>query len=164
MNDLNVAQSLKVLNLKRDRYFYWTITKELIRPKFRGEGRGGRTRLSLMNLVELSLIKALVGLGVELNAIKNIIGAKVKPGHKTTPRRFTPFLEWAREEYQKEGRDYSGFYLFLYKDEADRWAFFVVYYLRDFRLSDIMKKFNPVIVFELFSIMKNLEQKTGLNF
>jgi hypothetical protein len=162
--DFNISQSLKILDIKRQQYFYWTIIKELIKPDFRGEGRGGRTRLSLMNLVELSIIKALVGLGVELNVVRRILQVRFNSTDKRKSLKSMRLLEWACREYRRKNRDYPKCYLLLYKEiikEKNQWIFYPLYYLRSIDLGSILERANPAIILEFFSILKNIEDRTG---
>ena len=61
------------LGLDKNQLFHWTQTKKLMRPIYLGEGRGGRSKFSLDDLLTLALIMEINSFGVELNTIKKIM-------------------------------------------------------------------------------------------
>lgn len=61
------------LGIDKNQLFHWTQTKKLMRPILLGEGRGGRTKFSLDDLLTLSLINKINDFGIELNTLKIIM-------------------------------------------------------------------------------------------
>lgn len=69
----NLAYAMGILQVDRDKLFYWISRRKLIKPVVQGRGRGGRTFLSIDNLLDLALIKEFVAWGFDLNAVDNIL-------------------------------------------------------------------------------------------
>jgi len=61
------------LGINKNRLFHWIQTKKLMRPIVLGEGRGGRTKFSIDDLLTLSLIEEINNFGIELNTLKKIM-------------------------------------------------------------------------------------------
>lgn len=66
------------LGINKNQLFHWIQTKKLLRPIVLGEGRGGRTKFSIDNILTLALIKIINGYGIELNNLKKIMGCLEK--------------------------------------------------------------------------------------
>jgi hypothetical protein len=73
----SVAEALEILEMDRDRLFYLISRRGLVQPAFRGIGRGGRTRLSLFNILNLALIRELLSWEISTQAIKQIFSGRV---------------------------------------------------------------------------------------
>lgn len=63
----------KYLNITKDQLLHWVQTRRLIKPTKEGKGRGGRSRFSFENLLNLALIKELSDFGMELHSVKAIL-------------------------------------------------------------------------------------------
>lgn len=63
----------KLLNINRNKLFFWTQTKRLVVPMKEVRGSGKGNKFSFKNLLDLALIKKLDDSGYELNAIQIII-------------------------------------------------------------------------------------------
>lgn len=63
----------KFLGIDKNQLFHWTQSKKLMRPTYLGEGRGGRSKFSLDDLLTLALIMKINDFGVELNTLKKIM-------------------------------------------------------------------------------------------
>jgi len=61
------------LGIDKNQLFHWTQSKKLMRPTYLGEGRGGRSKFSLDDLLTLALIMEINNFGVELNTLKKIM-------------------------------------------------------------------------------------------
>ena len=74
MSELYEARHVRqFLGIDKNQLFHWTQTKKLMRPILLGEGRGGRTKFSIDDLLTLSLIKKINDFGIELNTLKKIM-------------------------------------------------------------------------------------------
>lgn len=84
------------LHINKDQLLHWVQTRRLIKPAIEGKGRGGRSKFSLENLLDLALIKELADFGMELHSVKAML-----EGKKTE----TPWKVFKknRELYEKEG-------------------------------------------------------------
>ena len=71
-----VAKDIKaLLGISPGQLFHWGKTWRLISPEVKSAGRQGKDKYSFMNLLRLSLIKELVGLGIELSQIQNFLAS-----------------------------------------------------------------------------------------
>jgi len=74
MNQTYESRHIKeFLGIDKNRLFHWIQTKRLMRPILLGEGRGGRTKFSIDDLLNLSLIEKINNFGIELNTLKKIM-------------------------------------------------------------------------------------------
>ena len=74
MNQTYESRHVKeFLGINKNQLFHWLKTKRLMRPILLGEGRGGRTKFSIDDLLTLSLIKEINEFGIELNTLKKIM-------------------------------------------------------------------------------------------
>lgn len=68
----------KFLNITKSQLLHWVQTRRLIKPAIEGKGRGGRSKFSFENLLDLALIKELADFGMELHSVKAIMEGKKK--------------------------------------------------------------------------------------
>ena len=61
------------LGINKNQLFHGLKTKTLMRPILLGEGRGGRTKFTIDDLLTLTLIEKINNFGIELNTIKKIM-------------------------------------------------------------------------------------------
>ena len=65
------------LEIDKDHLHHWVNNKGLVKPVIEAGGRGGRNKFSFENLFFLALIKELLGFGVDLRTIREIIEQKI---------------------------------------------------------------------------------------
>ena len=138
MSQLFESRHIKqYLGINKNQLYHWIQTKRLIKPAIIGTGRGGRSKFTFENLLNLSLIRELYEFGLDLNLIKKIMDRVKKPEFPDddfAARMETwgaigvgPFEREIRSEfkgsiwdYYKENRDQlrkEGYTLEIYKTE-----------------------------------------------
>lgn len=90
----NLVRAIEIIGVDRERLFYWISHKRLIKPLVKGKGRGGRTFLSLENLLDLALINELSILGISLETISEFL--------ESTSGRWMLFRK-DRKKYEEHG-------------------------------------------------------------
>ena len=83
----------ELIGIDKNRLFFWVQTKGLICPEQQGRGRGGCSRFSFGNLLDIALIKELRDFGINFNEIKKILQVSkgtgcliVTQGEKENPK------------------------------------------------------------------------------
>lgn len=77
MESYKISDALKILNIPRDKMFYWIVRLNLIAPLIQGTGKGSHaTRLSIQNIIDLAITKKLIEIGFEINAIEKILNKR----------------------------------------------------------------------------------------
>lgn len=169
-----IIDAVNLLGVSRDRLFYWIKFQRLTTPEVRGEGRGTRSRLSILNIVELSIAKELASLGIELTLVRRILETTVTSheiesttGKRKTksPKKTLKLSEFVCEEYRKKERDYPSFYLIIFKNEKNEYEFYPLWYVRRPDLGSIMKMRNAtvkaMVIVNIFEILQGIEKKLG---
>lgn len=164
-----IAEALKILELGeegRDRVFYWIMHKNLIVPEIQGEGRGGRTKLSIKNIVELGLIKELAGFGFELNAVKKVLEMKHDIHFDKDGKRLEKslerqsFVDYICHEYRRsrEGQEFDIF-LTIHKDKNNKFVFGSLHNWSNSKFGTVFEKdINSVFVVDLYGILERIEK------
>lgn len=179
MNIMNIkiADALRILGLgeeKRDQLFYWIKTKRLIKPEKEGIGRGKRSTLSIQNIIELAVVKELVGIGIELNFIRELLktwvetkATRIESGKEKIiekPMRFNRYLEFVMNEYRKNTNRDKDFYLLICKDKDDRYRFLfmdIFSFIEKFLKHKETIPNSSVVIVNLFEVLRNIENKIG---
>lgn len=74
MNQLYESRHIKkYLGINKNQLYHWIQTKRLVKPAVLGTGRGGRSKFTFEDLLNLSLVKELYEFGLDLNLIKKIL-------------------------------------------------------------------------------------------
>jgi hypothetical protein len=168
----------RLLNINKDQLYHWVKLRRLIIPEVEeGQGRGGRSKFSFKNLLDLSLIKDLYELKFEFIRIHNIMKTKAP---LYDPIEGGPAVDW--DELEKIKTDIwesfssnrpefvrDGYILVISKGrEMDR--VFAINEKKFYKLLykksppgkeqiDVIQK--PLIIIDLLEKIKGIEQKTG---
>ena len=165
-----ILDALNILEITRDKLFYWIKFQRLTIPEVRGEGKGTRSKLSILNIIELSIAKELAGLGIELAFVRRILETTVTShelesttGKRKTkkPKSHLKLSEFVCNEYRNEKRGYQNFYLLIFKNKEGKYQFLPLWYLRSVNLESIMKISNTMVIVNLFEILQKIEKKLG---
>jgi len=157
-----------ILGIDKNKLFFWTQTKQLLKPEIEEKGRGGRSKFSFVNLLNLALIKELSEFGIELNAIKNILKAKQPVFLADEGIHKKPVITRGRtpwEVLKKEKQPGRSLYLCIAKKENK--------YFWSYRIEEDMvieenisfeQGWNPVtvLIIDLTQIEQNLKDKLKL--
>lgn len=169
--NFSIADGMKILDIGRDQLFYWIKTKRLIIPEIEGKGRGARSKLSIINILELAVIKELSILGIELNCIEEILKINVgidfnEEGKRLKkPIRFTRFLQYIYNKYCKgRGEKHHHYHILIYKGKYSRYDIMPRENIAGMFIKEII---NPehyvVLIADLFEILRKVEEKIGEN-
>lgn len=162
MKTFGISDAMRILDIPRDRLFYWLKHWRFTEPEIEGKGRGGRTRLSFKNIIALGVVKELARLGIDFNAIKEVF--KTWVGIETIEKkRFSNILDWAIFEYGKEENKDKDFYLVIYRSEYDNsWGTLPLGVNVDIGLTGVFNLKGDglaQIVVELFGMIRTVEAK-----
>lgn len=61
-----------ILDISKDQLLHWVKTMRLVKPIVTGKGRGGRSKFSFKNLLEIAIVKEMLNFGLDLNSIVKI--------------------------------------------------------------------------------------------
>jgi len=171
-----ISDALRFLGMEeegRDRLFYWIKHKRLITPEIQGRGRGARSKLSMMNIVELAVIKELADIGIELNSIEELLKKRIRSStvkfengkeRLLEEKTFARYLEFICDIYQKKTKENEDHYILIYKDGKGK------YQSQDIGPLGFIEKVlkvegldfgSAVIIVDLFEILREIEKKTG---
>lgn len=164
-----IADALEILNIDRNRLFYWISSKGFTKPIEQGKRRGARTKLSVYNLIELAFAIKLANLGIEYSFIEDILKTKMdvrmeldEEGKFTKPGIFSRYMEmicYYYRRYRNEG--IAHFFILIYKENGE-YKFWLKGYPGKVTIEDLMKNRDyALVIVDLFEIMRDIEKKTG---
>ena len=165
-----ILDALNILEITRDKLFYWIKFQRLTIPEVQGEGKGTRSKLSILNIIELSIAKELADLGIELVFVRRILETTItsyeiesKTGERKTekPKSHLKLSEFVCNKYRNKERGYQNFYLLIFKNEKGKYQFYPLWHLRSVNLDSIMEISNTMVVVNLFKILQKIEKKLG---
>lgn len=174
-----IKDALEILEITRDKLFYWIKFQRLTIPEVQGEGKGTRSKLSILNIIELSIAKELANIGIELAFVRKILETIVssyepettvgsfkiedKSGKRKTkkPTSRVKLSKFVYDEYRDRQRDYPNFYFLIFKNEKGKYQFRPLWYVRVINLESIMKMSNTMVIVNIFEILQTIENKLG---
>jgi len=189
--DLFAAKDVtRIIGIDSNKLFHWVQTKGLLKPTVQGFGRGKSNYFSLEDLATLSLIKILYDYKIDLWEIKSLLGQVLSPNPKIVSTvkiedhtlffydddgevipapGVEPINVWQIYKKGKNIFDKEGLVLTIENplDKREHISFIGLKTRKTFDLPFGYAVKPPIIsclAIDIISIVRNIEEKTGLRF